>query len=176
MQVEKTISLDFNRANFEELYFKDNQQNLFLSPLVRQELVTLVIVLSFLITSVIYSLVTDRNAWLIVVFTIFTLLLFIPYYLKAKQVFTWRKDVIRMLDKYEKIKSHKLVLTEEALCLIQDETEEIHRWSAFNHVEISDNYLLLTGTAQFFFPKKSMQMDDYAYFIQTVKAHIKNGL
>jgi hypothetical protein len=80
------------------------------------------------------------------------------------------------LNKNEKFKSHKLILNEETLTLVQDNNEEIHKWTAFTHIEIAESYLMLTGTVQYFFPKKSMEPDDLEYFIQAINTHVKNGL
>jgi hypothetical protein len=83
---------------------------------------------------------------------------------------------LRSKAKNEKFKTHKLILTESYFSLIQDENEDIHKWSAFTHIEIKENYLTLTGTSQYFFPKKSMLNEDYDYFVQEIKSRMKTVL
>jgi hypothetical protein len=60
---------------------------------------------------------------------------------------------LRSKAKNEKFKTHKLILTESYFSLIQDENEDIHKWSAFTHIEIKENYLTLKEQVSTFFLK-----------------------
>jgi hypothetical protein len=57
--------------------------------------------------------------------------------------------------------------------MVQDDHEDVCKWSAFTNLEIDGNYLKLTGTSQFFLPKKCMQVEDFDYLVKEIKAHLK---
>lgn len=172
---EKIISLNFNRKDFEEIYFRNNQGNFILSPMLKRDFKIFITSLLIFVGTVIYSWITNKNAWLIVISAIVTIITFIPYYTKVIQLKKWRNSVIEFIKVNEIFKQNKLILTENTLSLVQDEKEEINKWSAFTRAEITDNYLTLTGNTQYFFPKKSMPPDDYVYLIGKIKSHLKNN-
>ena len=116
---EKIITLYFVRKDFEEIYFRNKQHSIFLSPIVRRELISFISLFFALVSTIIYATITDKSAWLIIVFSILSVLTFIPYYAKASQIHKWRRSVVRFLNRNQKFKSHKLILNNETLSLVQ---------------------------------------------------------
>jgi hypothetical protein len=70
---EKTILLNFDRKYFEEIYFKDNQHSILLSPILRREIIPFIVALFLFISSFAYSYINDKIAWLIMIFFLFSL-------------------------------------------------------------------------------------------------------
>lgn len=170
---EKIISLNFNRKDFEEIYFRNNQGNFILSPMLKRNFKIFITSLLILAGTIIYSWLTNKNAWFIVIFIIITIITFISYCAKVVQLKKWRNSVMEFIMTNEVFKQNKLILTENTLSLVQDDKEVISKWSAFTNAEITDNYLTLTGNIQYFFPKKSMLPNDYVYLIGKIKSHLK---
>lgn len=176
MHHAKTIPLTFNRKDFEEIYFKDNNGSFFFGSTIKRDLVALVVSLLFLIGSIVYSLKSNKSAGWILFLSILTFAFLLRYIVKAVKISAWRKSISAFLDNVEKVNSHKIIITDSAFCLVQDGKESIHKWTTFTHAEINDDYLLLTGPVQYFIPKKSILKEDYDFLIKEVRARIQNGL
>ncbi len=169
---KKTIELNFSREDFEELYFRNNQDSFILSPILKRDFVLFVFFLLLFFSSVIYSYLTSQHAWVIVITAIITVVMFIPYFIKVLRLKKWRNSVFELIQSNEKYKKHNLLLTECALTLIQDGKEEITKWSSFTKAEINTEYVILTGDSGYIFPKKSMTDDDYDYLTEKIKLHL----
>lgn len=173
---KNVIELHFNRKDFEEIYFRNKHGNFILSPMLKGSFITFIIFLAVFCCTVTYSYLTNKNAWLIVIASILTLITFIPYFIKVLQLKKWRTSVLGIIHANEKYKQHKLLLTDSTLTLVQDGTEQITKWSAFTHAEISNDYLTLTSSFSYVFPKKSMTLDEYDYLSREIKLHLNSIL
>ena len=93
----------------------------------------------------------------------------------------WRKSIKDYLDKVEKYKYHKIVLSESAFTLITDTDETIERWSEFKKVEINELSITLWGNESYLIPsylipKKSMDPKDYEFFEKEISEKMNNNL
>ncbi len=110
---------------------------------------------------------------MVFLFPIAILISFVPYYTKAAQIIKWRRTVKDFIRHNENYKYHKLILNESSFTVVQDDKEEIQKWFAITHVEIGKNYLLVNGPTQFLFPRNAMPEDDYQFFIDQIRLHLK---
>ncbi len=175
-QSEIVITLNYNRKYIEEIYFKGNQGSIFLNPELKQLIKIFCISLVLFLSTIIYSLLTNKGAWLIVVFSVTTFATLILYSYKASKVLKWRQEINTFIKQIELYKSHKLVISDLYFSLTQDQKETVQKWSAITQFEINDDYLMLTSNVQYLFPSKCMLPAEYSILVDKAKSHIKNGL
>jgi|SRR6185437_1875852 hypothetical protein len=169
------ITLTFNRADFEELYFKDNNEKLFLSPNTKERSLLALIFGCLFFSSLVYSLITDSN-WgvCIVIFPLFAMITF-NLYRNVAAIIKWKKSVNKYLNEVAAYKSHKIILSESAFSLVQDTTEYIERWSEFKKITIDEKSITLYASEKYVIPKKSMSLADYELFEKEVKEKVMNS-
>jgi hypothetical protein len=172
---ERTIDLNFSRKDFEDIYFRDNQANIYFSPQIKNSFIVFLAILVLFISSIAYSLLTGENAWLVPVLLTSLLLALYNYYRKASLIVRWRKSVLEFIDKNSQFKSHKLVLNQNFLSLIQDQTETVARWSVFTKTTIDESQISLIGTDNYLFPKKAMSADDFEFLCEMIKTQLKRS-
>jgi hypothetical protein len=170
------IELNFDRNHFEEIYFKDGRGSIPFDPLVKLSFIYLLLTLLLFTSSIVYSYITDKAAWLIVVFFLFLLYALTNFYLKFSAIAKWRREVSGYLNSISKVKQHKLILSPNSLSMLEDGVETIVKWSAFSKLVIEQNHLSLWGSENFIFPKKSMSKDEYNLLTEIARSQIKNGL
>jgi hypothetical protein len=175
-QSEIIIDLTFRRKDWEDIYFINNYQNMFISPMTWRSFIAFIFTLVLLIGSYAYSIQNDKYAWLIFISAILTLGTLINYLYRLNQLLKWRRSVVLFLDANERVKIHKLILSDKSLTFRQDETEVIVKWESFKKILVTNSYIKLFGDEIFLFPKKSMIAEDYTNFIEQVNVKIKNGL
>ncbi len=173
---EKIIELNFNRKDFEDIYFKNKQADIFFSPQVKKSFILFLFISFLLISSVAYSLITNENAWLIIVLFLSLSLAFYNYFIRASPIYKWRKSVIEYLNKNSQINHHRLILTKNALIISQDQIETITKWTVFTKAIIDENHVSLVGTDNFLFPKSSMPAEDFEILSEIVRSRFKNGV
>ena len=173
---QRFIEIQFCREDFEEIYYQNRQASLFFNPQIKSRFFTVVIAFLLCIAAMAYSLITDKMAWLIVIFLLILLIAIYNYGLQALTIFKWRRRVATYLDHNESIIRNKLVVTDETITLHQDDVEYIFRWSAFTRVTINKSFISLEGNENYLFPKKSMSLEDYEFFSEIVRAKMQNGL
>ncbi|CAN5445412.1 hypothetical protein BH11BAC3_BH11BAC3_42460 [soil metagenome] len=175
-QINKTIKLTYRRHDFENIYFKDGQGNIFWSKPVKQYFIIALVFMIVALTSLVYAIFTNQ-LW---GFTVFFFFLFaVAFFTYAKQatiIFRWKKQVIRYLNNLAKIQNHELTLTNEAIALIQDDKETIDKWSNFTKVTFDNESITLYGFDIYLFPKQSMSITDYEYLKQFISGKIQDGL
>ena len=99
---------------------------------------------------------------------------FLYFYLRAFIVLRkWKRQINKFLDREEKYKRNKLILTENFFTIIQDDTETMEKWSNFRHANISEHYISLKGEVSYFIPSKSMSAENYAEVRKIISEKIK---
>ena len=172
----KIIKLIFRSQDFEDIYFKDRQGDIFWSTPVKQNFVIALVFISAALISLAYSLYTNQF-WGIPIFLLF--LFAIAFFIYAKQVsviLKWKKQVIKYLSDLAKIKKHEITLTNEALTIIQDNEVIITKWSTFTKVTLNNESISLSGNDNYFFPAISMSVNDYEYLKQFISDKVQDGL
>ena len=173
---QKKIALTFRRNDFEEIYFKNNQGDIFWGKTVKQYFIIFFLFLCVFLISVSYSLYTNLLWGIPVLFFFLGIISYLTYNAYASPVIKWKKQVIGYLDDLSKIKNHELHLTDGALTLIQDDETIITKWTSFRKATLNDTSIILTGNDTYLFPKKSMMPGDYEYLKDFIAAIVQNGL
>ena len=165
------INLNFNRKDFEAVYFADQNRSLIAGPTTKRHFLYFIIALSLFIVSGFYYWPDEMGAFFYISAIVLAYTLN-KYYVVFKNVSKWTQQVNTYLNNLEKYKSQRLVLTDEALTQIQDDEELVENWSDFITAEIKDTHILLVSEVNFIFPAKSMSAQDYQLFKTVVSAKI----
>ncbi len=166
------ITLNFHRNHFEEIYFKNNQgsyiHNTEIKPLFRNSVILLMVfVLLFFYTKA-------KNEYEILIIPFIPLIVFIFKYLEKLAIIQkWKKSVIRYLNEQEQYISHKLILSNNSLSVIQDGQETIEKWTNFTSIKILDDYISLNSSEHFLIPKKSVTPEEFQILKKIISAKTK---
>ncbi|HEY6978323.1 MAG TPA: hypothetical protein VH396_18625 [Chitinophagaceae bacterium] len=174
-QPKATIKLKFNRQDFEEVYFKNGQGNIFWGQDVRGHFAILLVFAGALVYSVIHSLLTN-HLWAVPTIIFFIFLAFAyRYQRQISPILKWKKKVTENLNKLSKFKSHQIILTAESISLLLDEKETTTNWTAFTKAQINEDCISLISTDTLLFPKKSMTEKAYEYLTYFILDKFKTG-
>lgn len=169
----RKIPLTFRRQDFEEIYFKNNQQSIFKSAELKHDFIIMMLFGSLGIVSLLYFLITDKY-WRFPAFLLFMFVVSLIFYIiKARPVLKWKKQVVSYLNGLEKIKHHEIIITNEALTCIQDEVTTIVKWENFSKAVLNDQSITLSGVESFFFPKKAMTANDFTFLKEHIASKIQ---
>ena len=173
---KKTIDLVFRRKDFEEIYFRNNQGNIYFGPNIKVPFLLLCIVVVTFLFALYHSISEDRYIVFTVISFFCLLLVGYSYSRQANQVWKWKKSINSYLNDLSLFKSHKIILTDTSFCLNQDAEETIEKWSEIKKAILKEDYIYLYGSQSYFFPRKSMTEEDYKRLWDIVKDKIRNGL
>ncbi|MBW7674870.1 hypothetical protein [Chryseobacterium chendengshani] len=166
------ISLKFNKKDFEEIYFRDNQGSLFFSNKTRNLTITaiaLVVVLSILYF---LDLISIDNFG-IYYFLIFILLICVLRLIVGMfETLKWKRGISNYLKSMDVYEIFELQLTDDFLYVKRDDDESYNSWNLFTNIQINDQYISLEGKTNFLFPRKSMNLGDYVYFKDSLKTKL----
>ncbi len=156
----KEIDLKFNRKDFEEIFFNDDKGNYLKSPTTKVYFKYFIISLMAFIGASIYSLARNEYGFFVIGLIAFLVCLY--FFLKAiLDLRKWKREIKDYLDREEKFKSNKLILSDKFLSIKQDDNETVEEWSTINSAHISDNYIRLDGKVNVLIPSKTMSTDEY---------------
>lgn len=172
----KNISLTFRREDFEEIYFKNNQGDIFWGKPTKQNFIITLLCIAIFIISLSYSLYTNLLWGIPIIFFFLAIISYVSYNIHASPIIKWKKQVKNYLDALAKIKKYELLLTNEALTLIQDDETFITKWATFTKATLTDESITLNGSDTYFFPKKSMNSGDFKYLKELISHILQNGL
>jgi len=85
----------------------------------------------------------------------------------------WRGGVKKYLDREEKYTKHKIILSDESLSVVQDNTETIEKWTNFDSAKISNTHILLEGKTNILIPSKCMSEKRYEEVNNIISKKIK---
>ena len=173
---DKTIRLIFRRQDFEDIYFKDGNGDIFWNRSVKQDFVFALVFICLALISLAYSLFTNQFWGFPIVFLFLFAIAFFIYAKKAAVILKWKKQVVTYLDDLAKIKKYEITLTNETLTTIQDNEVIIVKWANFTKAILNNESISLLGNDTYFFPKKSMGIHDYEYLKQFISDKVQNGL
>lgn len=174
MNDDKTIKLNVNRKDFEEIYFNGSEGNLFFSPTTRGKTVTTIVVGLILLILFCFKGDLSKEKFGILYFVSFLFLLCTVYLsLGINKVSRWKKQVNRYLKSLEDSKIYELRFNNEIFNVNLDNQEELSKWEDFKEFDINDEFIALEGKFNYMFPKKSMNKSDYDLLKQTIKKNIK---
>ncbi len=167
------INLNFNKSDFEEVYFKNKGTNILFSKMVKKQFILALILGAFSVTSLIYSTVSNKSWGVFTIVTIIFVLVLNQLIKKIAPELKWERSIRDFLDEQAKFISRKLTLSENTLTLKRDTTITIMRWKDFKKVVIDDKAISLYGDETFVFPKKSMNWHDFDLLRNEILLRIK---
>ncbi len=167
------INLNFNKADLEEIYFKNKGTNMLLSKMVKKQFILSLILGVFSVTSLIYSTISNKSWGVFTIITLIFILIINQLIKKIAPELKWERSIRDFLDEQAKFISRKLTLSENTLTLKRDTTITIMRWKDFKKVVIDDKAISLYGDETFVFPKKSMNWHDFDMLRNEILARIK---
>ena len=166
------IALNFVRSDFEEIFFKDNQGDYIKDPTIKNRFIYFLLSLIGFLILLIQYLITQEIGALII--ALIALLTFGYYYLERFLVLKkWRKEIVVFLDKAEQYSSHKLVLSDNYLSIIQDNIESIEHWENFKSVKVYEDFIFLEGKENVLLPLRSMSSKEYDVLKTVVSEKVK---
>ena len=169
----KELSLNFNKADFEEIHFRNTGKLLF-SKNIKPHFIATIVVVCLLAISVIIA-ITQHKGWGIVVITAVVAIL-ISYELikKISPVLQWKKSIKESLNNQAKFINQKISLSENTLTFKQDTKITMVRWTDFKRAVIDDKSITLFGDETLLFPKKSMSYQDFDLLREQVLLQMKS--
>ncbi|WBX72960.1 hypothetical protein PG913_08615 [Tenacibaculum pacificus] len=168
------IELTFVRKDFEEVYFNGNQANYFKSQTVKKPFQN-ILISGLIFSLLLYNTITENSGHILTIvlgiFFVYNTTLFL---IKAYEIFKRRSKVKKYLDDVEKIKSHKLILTDTSFEIIQEHEKTIEKWTDFKSSESNDLFIyLLSEKENYLIPSKSMTEQEYIELTNIVTEKIK---
>lgn len=166
------ISLNFNRADFEELYFKKDTVSITSGQLTKRPFVFLLIGVVLFVLVIFYSIINGIGLPLYT--SVGLLVILFQMYLKAfRSTMNWKKTITKYLDKESRYNSHVLMISDTHFWLKQDENEMIQKWEDFNFVNITDERIWLDSNENILIPSKSVSEIDYNTLKDVIRKRVK---
>ena len=85
------------------------------------------------------------------------------------------KSVIKYLNVISKFKLHKIIITDKAFTIVQDDIETIANWTEFKSVIINNDFINILGNENYLIPKKAMSTSEFELLRTVVSDKLKNG-
>lgn len=171
--MESNIKLNFNRKDFEEIYFRNKQGNLFFSLQSKTKTITTIIIGFTIFVTFLNSYSTSNNWGFFYMNVLLFVVSLINLLISINQTLKWKKQVKTYLDKVSKSTNYEMRVNDNFLSLKDDESETIVKWSEFKKAEIKDNYIALEGLENFLLPKKSMSETEYSNLKEIIRKNLK---
>ncbi len=171
----REILLNFNEADYEEIYFKDRSDKVLFSGTVKLYFVSSIAAACLLAASLVYSFM-HHNGWGVV--TVIAVIFILTVYELARKIspaVKWKRSIKDLLTEQSKFISQKITLSDNTFTFKQDTRITIVRWADFKRVVIDDKSITLYGDEKLLLPKKSFSYQDFDYLKEEVLAHMKGG-
>ena len=155
------IKLNFNKADFEELHFKNGNDKILLSRTVKGQFILSLLAGCLLIASLIYSIMVNKSWGIFTILAVIFVLMVNHLIRKMSPIVKWKRSIRDFLNDQAKFINQKLTLSDKTLTLKQDTTITIMRWTDFKKIVIDDKSISLHGETDLMFPKKSMTWQEF---------------
>jgi hypothetical protein len=168
MKIE--IELKNNPEHFKELYFRENQGNYFLSAAIKKQFIVLCILI---VLEIVVNTVFPGNGLLIGPVSIALAICFGYYLYAAFYIWKWKREVYEFL-KSENAKSEfQLILTDNSFSFRNDKTEHIEKWEIIKSIDITPEYISISGKQEYLILKKSVSSEAYELIKKTISEKVK---
>lgn len=164
------IELTFNPEHFKEIYFRENQGSYFLSSAIKKQFTVLLILV--VLEIIVYAIFPD-NGLLIGPVSI-ALAICLGYYLYAAFIiWKWKREIKQFLKSESAFSKCQIILTENSFSIKKDETEHIEKWEIIKSVDITPEYLTISGKQEYLIPRKSVSTESYEILKKIVSEKVK---
>lgn len=155
------IDLNFDRRFFEEIYYKNNNGNIFFNPQTKNyTIAVLILTLALVLTRSNYSI--QSNNWGMFYFTLLLeIVAVINLIIRIISIIKWKKSIKKYLDFVASHKKFKLIADENTITIMLDENITKEKWTELKSCEINDNYISIASKYDYFLPKKAMSETEY---------------
>lgn len=171
---EKLIELEFQPAEFKQLYYDDNKYMNFLNWRGIKTYLRILAVLAIL-SFFFYLFALESDKFLVpfvmgVFCLIFLSIIIIAHY---KKYYTWKSSIDRQLGQYAENKLHKCILYATHLEIVQGKDITLTNWENIINVSIKETHMVLTNSLKesFLLPTKSMDRKVYEQFEAFIKQY-----
>lgn len=166
---ERIIRLNFNKRDYEEIYFRDNQGSLFFSPASRSMTITAIVIAVVLGFLYVFNLISIDNVGIYYFLSFIFLICFLRVIAAVLDKLKWKKGITDYFKLMEVYTIFELQLTDDFLHIKLDHDESFTRWDEFKNIQVNDQFIALEGKMNYLFPQKSMNTEDYIYFKDSIK-------
>jgi hypothetical protein len=169
------IELNFNRKDFEEVYFNGNQGSYVNSETTKKPFRNM-LAFGLIFFFFLFKLISDGGIRIgTIILGIIFLYFLVNYLTKAIGIWKRKKTVEVYLNGVEKIKSHKLILNKNAFGIQQENEIVTEFWTDFKRPEINDMFIYLVSKSEnYLIPKKSMTELEYEELKSIIRNRINN--
>ena len=91
----------------------------------------------------------------------------------SNKVSKWKKEVVWYLKKLENSEIYQIQFNAKVFKVNLNGNKETSLWTEFSSAEVGENFISLEGKFNYMFPKKSMNISDYASLKVAVEKNIK---
>ncbi len=167
------IELNFNRKDFEEVYFNGNQASYVNSETTKNPFRNM-LVSGLIFFFLLFKSISEGGTQIVTIILGIIFIYFLADYLtKAFGIWKRKKKVEVYLNGVEKIKSHKLILNKNTFEIQQENEIVTELWTDFKKPEINDMFTYLVSKSEnYLIPKKSMTELEY----EELKSIIRNKI
>jgi|GEM_PF-2688786 len=167
------LPLHFRKADFEAIYYKDNYHLIFKNPNTRnQALLAIVVGIAWLAVGA-RLLISGGNQTIFVVISILLAITAARLKKRTDSIKRWKKEIGIFLENLEKPTNRALVLSEEGFTFEEDnEADKIERWEEVLQADIEDDYISISASVDYLFPKHSMAPGDFEQLAAAVSRYV----
>jgi len=161
--MDREIKFTFKRKDYEAIYFKNDEIGLFFGRTTKQPFVFAIIGLIGLFVFALYAIRFGMD-WLLfgICIAIFGFVL-VRYFTALARLLNWKRRINLFLDVHEKIISHKIICSEDSVCMIENNSKKIIPYSSFYSATLNDEYIWLEGKDPLLLPASSFLKRDYLF-------------
>lgn len=169
--MEQRFAIAAKAEHIEAVYFKNHAYDVFRSPTTRNVRRGFLWVTGCGLAFVLYAQHLPNSIGMIALAVTAmigqTLLLVITF----RNLNKGRQRIIAFARDTERGGTALLRLTEQGFSLTFGGAEHIERWSQVQHAVLAEDHILIRTLTTFFFPKASMQADDFATLTALIRQH-----
>ena len=155
------IDLVFRRADFEAIYFGNGYDRILTNPQTRRLAYTAIVVGIIWAVVLIDTVYAHHSQLIFLALTGVFAITIARLRKRVAPILRWKKEIRVFFDRLESYKHCSLLVTDESFTLTQDTETGTDRWSAVRKTEITEDYISITASTDYLFPRNSMQEAEF---------------
>ena len=155
------INLQFNRKNFEELYFKNKEGNFFFGPRTKRYMISTIIIAVCLIFSKSNTTSVIDHSVLFYILIFAEVFFVISWIWEILKILKWKKSIKNYLDNIATHKNFKLIADDNTFTIALDNDITKEQWNQLKACQVKPDYISIKSNYYYLLPKKSMTAEEY---------------
>lgn len=155
------IDLTLNREDFKDIFFRDNQGNIFFGSKTKSSFTSFLLFLIVFLSVGFASNFWEIHPTVIVMSFVVAFISFVVYLIALSGLIKRKKNVNLYLKELENFTTNTLEVEEKSLIIKQDTNTTIVKWDSITLSRIMDSYIELIGEEHVLIPKKSMSDSEF---------------